>query len=123
MRVGAACLYTLFPLVLITTCMPTISRRVGPWVELRSLLVAKSQEVAEARAALGIPEDRYLTSGEMHEIETLVLEPTSEYTFPIIHRTVRVMMLRAAPPYVGVDFGGGRRVMFDLRTMAIIYAD
>jgi hypothetical protein len=123
MRAGAAGLFALSFVVLVATSVPPIGRRVGPWAELRRLLVAKSREVAEARAALGIPEDRYLTSGEMREIETLVLEPAPEYTFPIIHRTVRVSMLRAAPPYVGVDFGGGRRAVFDLRTMVILYAD
>jgi hypothetical protein len=120
---GAASLFALTIAVLVATYVPPISRRVGPWAELRNLLVAKSREVAEARVALGVPPDRQLTAGEMHQIEALVLNPVPEYTFPIIRRTVRLRLMCAMPPYVGVDFGGGRRAVFDLSTMVMIYAD
>ena len=122
-RVGAAGLFALSIVVLVTTSVPPIGRRVGPWADLRSLLVAKSHEVADARKALGILPGRQLTADEMGQIETLVFDPVPEYTFPIIRRTVHLRLIAAHPPYVGVDFGGGRRVLFDLRTMVILYAD
>jgi hypothetical protein len=123
MHVAAACLFTLSALLLVTTSLPPIGRRIGPWAELRALLVYKSEQAAQARAALGIPQGRYLDAGEMDAIERMVLEPPVRYTFPIIGRTVQVRLMRAGPPYVGVDFGGGRRAVFDLATMAVIYAD
>ena len=122
-RVGAAGLFALSFVVLVTTFVPAIGRCVGPWAELRSLLVAKSREVADAREALGIPPGRQLTADEMAQIEALVFDSVPEYTFPIIQRTVRLRLMATTPPYVGVDFGGGRRVLFDLRTMVILYAD
>lgn len=123
MRAGASGLVALAVVVLLATSVPPIGRRVGPWAELRRLLVATSREVAEARAALDIPQDRQLTTDEMRQIEALVLNPAPEYTFPIIRRTVRLRLMRTSPPYVGVDFGGGRRAVFDLQTMVMIYAD
>jgi hypothetical protein len=122
-RAAASGLVVLAVVILLATSVPPIGRRVGPWAELRRLLVAKSREVAEARAALDIPRDRPLTADEMHRIEALVLNPAPEYTFPIIRRTVRLSLMRTSPPYVGVDFGGGRRAVFDLKTMGVIYAD
>jgi hypothetical protein len=122
-RVGAVCLFVLSALVLIVTCFPPISRRVGPWAELRGVLVEKSMEVVEARAALSIPASRDLTSGEMDQIERMVFEPVPTYTFPVINKTVNVRLMSRVPPYVGVDFGGGRRAVFDLSTMMVIYTD
>jgi hypothetical protein len=123
MRAAALSLFLLFGLVLITLSLPPISRRVGPWAPLRGLLVAKSRQVTQARAELAIPEGRDLTSAEMRQIEGIVLEPPPTYTFPIIGQTVQVRMMSLAPPYVGLDFGGGRRAVFDLATMVILYAD
>jgi hypothetical protein len=122
-RVAAAGLFALSIVVLVTTSVPAIGRRVGPWADLRSLLVAKSREVTDARKALGIPHDRQLTADEMGQMEALLFDPVPEYTFPIIQRTVHLRLMAATPPYVGLDFGGGRRVLFDLRTMVILYAD
>jgi hypothetical protein len=123
MRVGAIGLFALVIVLLVTTSLPPIGRRIGPWAGLRCLLVAKSREVAAARVALDIPPDRPLTAAEMGSIEALVLDPAPEYTFPIVRRTVRLRLMRTTPPYVGVDFGGGRRAVFDLATMVILYAD
>jgi hypothetical protein len=123
LRTGASGLLALLLVVLVTTSIPPIGRRIGPWAELRSLLVAKSREVSEARVTLDIPRDRPLTAVEMDQIEALVLDPAPAYTFPIIGRTVHLGLMCTAPPYVGVDFGGGRRAMFDLPTMVILYAD
>lgn len=121
--IAAACLFTLAALLLVTTSLPPIGRRIGPWAELRALLVLKAEQAAQARAALGIPEGRHLDRGEMDAIERMVLEPPVQYTFPIIGRTVQLRVMRTGPPYVGVDFGGGRRAVFDLATMVVIYAD
>jgi len=123
MRVGAICLLVFCMLFLIAASVPPISRRIGPWSELRGILVAKSGEVVEAKAALSIPADRQLTRGEMDAIEDIAFEPVPTYTFPIINRTVHVRMMSEKPPYVGVDFGGGRRAVFNLATMMVIYAD
>jgi hypothetical protein len=123
MRVGAVCLFVLCVLLMVVTSVPPISRRVGPWKELRGILVEKSQEVVEARAALSIPTNRQLTGPEMDQIENMVFDPVPTYTFPIINRTVHVRMMSRVPPYVGVDFQGGRRAVFDLATMMVIYAD
>jgi len=123
MRVGAVCLFVLCALLLIVTSIPPISRRIGPWTELRGVLVEKSREVVEAKAALSIPAYRHLTPDEMDEIERMVFESVPTYTFPIINRTAYVRMMSRAPPYVGVDFQDGRRAVFDLATMVVIYAD
>jgi hypothetical protein len=90
---------------------------------LRIILVEKSQEVFEAKAILSIPANRQITRQEMDQIESIVFDPVPTYTFPIINQTVHVRMMSRVPPYVGVDFGDGRRVVFDLLTMVVIYAD
>ena len=92
MRVGAVCLFVLCALLLVVTSIPPISRRVGPWKELRGILVEKSQEVVEVKAALSIPASRQLTRQEMDQIESIAFDPVPTYTFPIINQTVHVRM-------------------------------
>lgn len=123
MRVGAVCLFVFCALWLIVTFIPPIGRRIGPWAELRRMLVEKSQQVVEAKATLSIPANRQLTREETGQIERMVLDPAPAYTFPIINQTVHVRMMSGIPPYVGVDFGDGRRAVFNLATMVVIYAD
>ncbi len=55
--------------VAVFTFIPPVSRRIGPWAELGSLLIEKSEDVARTRRALGIPADRYLTLNEVKYIE------------------------------------------------------
>ncbi len=109
--------------VAVFTFMPPVSRRIGPWAELRSLLIEKSEDVARTRRALGIPADRYLTLNEVKYIESAVLNPYPSFTFPIINKTVRIRVLQSSPPYVGVDYGNGRNAAFELHTMLCIYVD
>jgi hypothetical protein len=123
MRVGAVCLLVFCAFWLIATSIPPIGRRIGPWSELRRMLVEKSQEVVEARATLSVPANRQLTREEVGQIERMVFDPAPAYTFPIINQTVHVRMMSTVPPYVGVDFGSGRRAVFDLATMVVIYVD
>ncbi len=123
MRVGAVCLFVFCALWLVVTSIPPIGRRIGPWAELRRMLVEKSQQVAEAKATLSIPANRQLTREEIDQIERMVLDPAPAYTFPIINQTVHVRMMGGTPPYVGVDFGDGRRAKFNLATMVVTYAD
>lgn len=113
----------LFAGIAITVFLPPLSRRVGPWVELRSLLIQKANEVDQMRANLGIPADRYLTTQEIKNIEATLMTPYPEYTFPLIGKTVKIRIMKAIPPHVGVDYGEGRNAVFDLDTMLCIYAD
>jgi hypothetical protein len=83
------------------------------------VLVVKSRKVVEAKAALSIPAGRQLTRQEMDQIEELRFSPIPTYTFPIIHRTVHVRPMNGVSPYVGMDFQGGRRAVFDLTTMGM----
>jgi hypothetical protein len=80
--------------------------------------------VTELRRALGIriPEHRQLTHEELQAIGSrLGTGPT--FTFPLVRRTVTLRWMVTYPPYVGVDYGAGRNVVFDLKSMRHIYAD
>ena len=122
-RIGALCLLVMSVLVVVATSVPVASRRIGPWAVLHDMLVEASCAVRETRAALSIPEGRSLTRSEMDQIERLALEPVPSYSFPIVNRCVEVRIISGIPPYVGVDFCDGRRVVFDLDTMFVLYAD
>jgi len=121
--VAATCLLVFLALAQVFIWVPQISRRIGPWVELRSLLIRKSSEAEDARTQLGIPADRNLTWEEMMRIKTMVFEPPEEFVFPLINKKVTLKMMGRQPPYVGIDYGGGRRVILDLESMEAIYAD
>lgn len=121
--VAATCLLVSLALAQVFIWVPQISRRIGPWVELRSLLIRKSSEAEDARTQLGILADRNLTWEEMMRIKTMVFEPPGEFVFPLINKKVTLRMMGRQPPYVGIDYGGGRRVILDLESMEAIYAD
>ena len=121
--VAATCLLVSLALAQVFIWIPQISRRIGPWVELRSLLIRKSSEAEDARTQLGIPADRDLTREEMMRIKAMVFEPPEEFVFPLINKKVTLKMMGRQPPYVGIDYGGGRRVILDLESMEAIYAD
>ena len=121
--VAATCLLVSLALAQVFIWVPQISRRIGPWVELRSLLIRKSSEAEDARTQLGILADRNLTWEEMMRIKTMVFEPPEEFVFPLINKKVTLRMMGHQPPYVGIDYGGGRRVILDLESMEAIYAD
>lgn len=121
--VAATCLLVFLALAQVFIWVPQISRRIGPWVELRGLLIQKSSEAEDARTQLGIPADRHLTREEMMRIKAMVFEPPEEFVFPLINKKVTLRMMGGQPPYVGIDYGGGRRVILDLESMEAIYAD
>jgi len=121
--VAATCLLVFFALAQVFVWVPQISRRIGPWVELRSLLIRKSSEVEDARTQSGIPADRDLTGEEMTRIEAMVFEPPEKFVFPLLNKKVTLRMMSIRPPYVGIDYGGGRRVVLDLESMKAMYAD
>ena len=118
--VAATCLLVFLALAQVFIWVPQISRRIGPWVELRSLLIQKSSEAEDARTQLGIPADRDLTREEMMRIKAMIFEPPEEFVFPLINKKVTLRMMGA---YVAIDYGGGRTVIFDLESMEVIYAD
>lgn len=113
----------LFAYIQVFTFSPQISRRVGPWAHIRVLLLKSSSDVTKAREHLGIAPGRPLTRQEADLIESMALRPAPTYTFPFLKRTVTVRLLTRRPPYVGLNYGQGRNVVFDLRTMKKIYAD
>ena len=103
---------------------PSVTRRIGPWHELRARLVQKSHEIDEARAQLGIPEQGTLSQVEIAQIEAAVFGAPEEFVFPIIGKRVTLKLMLHYQPYVGVRYGNGSRgVIFDLDTMQAIYAD
>lgn len=116
-------LLVFFSLLQVSTLAPSITRRIGPWHELRSRLVLKSQEVRDARAQLGILENTSLTPEEWARIEETVFAIPEEFVFPILNKRVTLQMMSHVQPYIGLNYGGGRRVVFDLDTMWVIYAD
>lgn len=122
-RLLVVCLLVLLGLTQVFIFVPQIGRRIGPWADLRSLLLQKAQEVEDARVELGIPANRYLTAQERERIEAMVFAAPEEFTFPLINKKVTLRMMSTEPPYVGVDYGSGRRVIFDLDSMTVIYAD
>jgi len=116
-------LLVFFGLIQATIWVPSISRRIGPWHELRSHLVRKSQQVRDARAQLGIAEDGSPTPEQWTAIEQAVFATPEEFVFPLVNKRVTLKRMSSLPPYVGIDYGDGRRAVFDLATMWVMYAD
>lgn len=113
-----------FALIQATIFFPSITRRIGPWHELRARLVQKSQEIDDARARFGVAESVKLTPEQIAQIEAAVFPTPEEFVFPIINRRVILKLMTYRRPYVGVRYGtGSRGVIFDLDTMLAIYAD
>ena len=101
--------------------VPEVSRTIGPWARLRDLLRQEERRVIEATQARGIPSRSPLDLATFESIRRDLARPS--FTFPLVRRTVHVRMMTTEPPYVGVDYGGGRNCIFDLHTMRVIYAD
>ena len=108
-------------LVGLQVLFPQVSRRVGPWVSLRRVLIQRSSEVANTAAALGIPPGKPIPRNLVGVNEERVAVP--RFYFPLVGREVRVRLMTTVPPYVGVDYGGGRNCVFDLGSMECTYAD
>ena len=122
-RVAITVAMTVFCLVQVWLYVPQISRRIGPWEELRRLLLKKAEEVQSFREERRIPSDRRLSHEEIELAETLLFTPAPTFTFPFPRRQVAVRIMRTVPPYVGVNYGKGRNCVFDLDTMWATYCD
>jgi len=116
-------LLVFFGLIQTTIFVPSISRRIGPWHELRSRLALKSQETGAVRARLGVAENADLTPEQWAQIEETVLATPEQFVFPVLNKRVTLKLMSQLQPYVGIDYGGSRRAVFDLTTMSVIYAD
>ncbi len=114
---------SVFCLVQVWLYVPQLSRRIGPWEDLRGLLLAKADEVQSFREERGIAPDRVLSREEVALVQSSVFAPAPTFTFPFPRRQVRVRLMKAEPPYVGVDYGNGRNCVFDLNTMWATYCD
>ena len=113
----------LFFEIQVFTYVPEIARRVGPWSDLRGLLLAKATQVEKAREALGVPADRPLSLTEVKTIDERVLTPRPTFIFPLVNQTVEVRLMSGTYPYVGVDYGNGRNCIFDLESMRATECD
>jgi len=116
-------LLVFFALLQATIFFPAISRRIGPWHELRARLLFKSEAIRDAQAQLGIPENAALTQEQWTQIKESVFATPEVFVFPILNKRVALKLMSSRPPYVGIDYGGGRRAVFDLVTMRVVYAD
>ncbi len=87
------------------------NRHFGEWRQLSSQL-RLSRDLAQAAADEG------------RSVLAVELPPQlSEFRFSGLRDPVRIRIMSAREPYVGVDFGGGANAMFDLVTMRCVYSD
>jgi hypothetical protein len=95
------------------------SRHFGEWRELRALLARHSDVVSREARDRGRPSTR-----EEHEaLRRRILTPEPTFVSRGFREPLTIRMMRRGPPYVGVDFGGGRNAIFDLTTMICTYSD
>jgi hypothetical protein len=113
----------LFILVQVWVYVPQLSRRVGQWKELRTMLVHKSEEIEEALRQWGVSETRPLSRAELALLEERLFTPRPRFDFDLPPRAVTLRILSAVPPYVGVDYGEGRNCTFNLDSMVATYCD
>jgi len=116
-------LLSLFVLVQVWLYVPQLSRRVWQWRGLHTLLVRKSLEVEDALSKQGIPTDRPISRAQVAHLEQELFMPKPTYDFFLPRRRVTVRILKTVPPYVGVDYGGGRNCRFDLDSMVATHCD
>jgi hypothetical protein len=116
-------LLSFFIWIQIFTFVPQISRRIGPWKDLRGILKQSVSEATRARDRLGLPANRPLTADEMKLLTGYVRFSRPEYVFPFLKKRVKVRWISSAYPYLGLNYGEGRNCLFDLESMHCIYAD
>jgi hypothetical protein len=117
---------TLLPFLLgveLVIFVPEVSRRIGSWAELRTILLEGQARVVAARQQLSIPEERPLTGAELSHVRAVLPSTLATFRFPIVGKTAAVRVMRTHPPYVGLDYGNGRNVVFDLHSMRMVYVD
>jgi hypothetical protein len=94
-----------------------ISRRhSGEWAGLKALIREYSNRVA---AEIENGED----PNQLAALEMKLLTPAPTFKFKSLPEPVRLKVMQASPPYVGVDFGNGANAVFDPVTMICTYAD
>lgn len=89
------------------------------WKPIRDALLRESLRI---RAAAGPSES---LDSSQYQGEDLALRERKDLRFKSEggEREVRVLLMSPVPPYVGVDFGGGQRAIFEPRTMRTLYTD
>jgi hypothetical protein len=113
----------LFVEIQVFAYVPEVGRRVGPWDDLRGLLIEKAADVVREREALGLPADQPLSRLQVERIDAAALTPRPTFTFPLVHQTVKIRLMSGVYPYVGVDYGHGRNCIFDLKSMRATQCD
>jgi hypothetical protein len=94
-------------------------RHVGQWANVRELLLHYNAEVA---SNLGGRRDIPMQDYAQLDRKLFGGEPVT-YSFRGLARPVRLRLMSAAPPYVGLDFGGGANAILEPVTMLCIYSD
>jgi len=122
-RLAMTIFLSLFILLQGWVYVPQVSRRVGQWKGLRTMLVDKSSEIENVLRQLGVPEGRPLSRDDLALLEQRLFTPQPRFDFYLPSRTVTLRLLAAVPPYVGVDYGEGRNCIFDLESMVATYCD
>jgi hypothetical protein len=122
-RFGVSAFLAFFVLLQLWVYVPQVSRRVGQWRNLRSMLVSQSVQVEAALRQQSIPTDRPISRSEIALVEQQLFTPRPTFRFDFPPKEVTIRILLAEPPYVGVDYGGGRNCVFDLESMVATYCD
>jgi len=122
-QLGVSAFLAFFVLLQLWIYVPQLSRRVGQWHELRRMLIRQSVHVEKALRQQNIRSDRPISRTEIALLERQLFTPQPTFRFEFPPREVTVRILLAVPPYVGVDYGGGRNCVFDLESMVATYCD
>lgn len=110
---------SLLILLLLGSCAGIASRHFGEWAELKRMLQHYSEQIEHS---VDNPSDP-LTTAEMVELEKKFLAPAPSFKFKRLKDPVYLRMVKAVPPYVGLDFGKGANAVLDPLTMICTYAD
>ncbi|NOK22487.1 hypothetical protein [Corallococcus carmarthensis] len=94
-------------------------RQFGDWRQLGNVLRASEAEIR----AFVRPRQEMLSDEELALGRAWFQTHPVYFKFKSEELTVRIGLVSAMPPYVGVDFGGGRRAVFEPLTMVCVYSD
>lgn len=108
--------------VAVVAFRPDLVRTLGPWCDLSRVLVAESAHVRTLLAAEG-RDGQFLPFDRAQLLNHGSLGGGTSYAFPLIRKRVLVRITYGLPPYVGVDYGGGRVCTFSLDSMKTIACD
>ncbi len=96
-----------------------LRRNVGEWAELKQLLRDNENRVEQVVGHEG----GALSPADVEKMKTWFQEHPATFKFKAMSDPVQIRLLSNVPPYVGVDFGGGRNAVFDTTTMRCLSAD